>query len=336
MSRRTGGAIAAAASAPARLAAWLAARRGGPAWAAAWSLGAVLPLAFAPIFALPVLVVAFTGLVWLMDGTRNARAAGALGWWFGFGQFLTGLLWIANAFAVRDGVTYGEGLVAVALLAAALALFPALALALARRFWVAGDRRVLLLAVAWAAGEWLRGHLFTGFPWNLAGHALAFHPAALQLAAYCGIYGLSLIALVIAMAPAAIVDAGAARHRWRPALAGLAGFGLLLGFGFLRLALHGTAMVPDLALVIVQANIPQERKWEESQLRDHFHRHIEMSRAALAQTDAPRALVIWPETAIAYAPERQFTTRYLISKALDRPGLVITGAPRYGTDEDGR
>ncbi|GAB4143284.1 MAG: apolipoprotein N-acyltransferase [Sphingomonadales bacterium] len=315
---------------------WTRGRPRRQAWMLAFGLGAFLPLAFAPWFVLPMLVIALTGLIWLLDASRDWRAALALGWWFGFGQFLTGLFWIANAFSVREGVSYGQGLAAVLLLAAALALFPALAAAAARRLWSPGDERILIFAICWSAAEWLRGHLFTGFPWNFAGHALAFDPAAMQLAAYVGAYGLSLLVLLLAAAPAAMAAADGAKPSWRPLAAAAAASIMIAGFGLLRLSLNPSQFVPDLALVTVQANIPQERKWHDDLLRDHFHRHIEMSQAALRHAPGGRALVIWPETAIAFDPQREFTTRYLISKALDRPGVVLTGAPHLVRDGDGQ
>ena len=158
----------------------LAARRSSPSSPARASA-----LALAPFNAWPVLFLTFPVLVWLVDGAaagRCERRAGArpvAGWWFGFGYFLAGLYWVGYAFLV-DAKTFGWLLpFAVAgLPAVSRALHRARRLPLARLIWVRGPMRVLALAVALTVAEWLRGHLFSGFPWNAFGYALT-EPLAL-------------------------------------------------------------------------------------------------------------------------------------------------------------
>src|SRR5690348_13717252 len=95
-----------AAGIPARLAALRGVRRA----LSAFALGVVLTAALPPVFALPLAFVAFTGLAWLLDGAREGRkplrAALITGWWFGFGYFVSGLYWIANALLV-DAQQFG-------------------------------------------------------------------------------------------------------------------------------------------------------------------------------------------------------------------------------------
>ena len=64
------------------------------------------------------------------------------------------------------------------LLSLYLAVYPALATGLAWRFGAEPAwSMMLVLAGAWAITEWLRGTLFTGFPWNPAAAALVADPA---------------------------------------------------------------------------------------------------------------------------------------------------------------
>ena len=109
------------------------------------------------------------------------RAATA-GWWFGFGYFLLGLFWIGEAFLVEAEVFAWLLPFAVLLLPAGLALFTALAAAAARLAWSPGIARVLVLALALASTEWLRGHVLTGFPWNVLGYALTWPLPLMQSA----------------------------------------------------------------------------------------------------------------------------------------------------------
>ncbi|HCX68671.1 MAG TPA: apolipoprotein N-acyltransferase, partial [Rhodobiaceae bacterium] len=82
-------------------------------------------------------------------------------------------------------------------------LFTGAAAAVARLFWFHGYRRVAVLAIFWTAFEWLRGHVLTGFPWNLIGESFATSNALMQVAALVGVYGLSFITMLIAGSPAA-------------------------------------------------------------------------------------------------------------------------------------
>ncbi len=82
-----------------------------------------------------------------------------------------------------------------------------------------------------AAAEWVRGHVFTGFPWNLSGYGWGASLAVLQSASLVGIYGLSLFTLALGASLAELAD-----RRWRlPAVLVLL-FAVLWGFGAWRLA----------------------------------------------------------------------------------------------------
>src|SRR5688500_19380614 len=88
-----------------------------------------------------------------------------------------------------------------------MACYTALGLALARLLWVRGPLRFLALAVALTVAEWLRAHLFTGFPWNAFGYALTGPLVLAQTASLIGIWGLTFLAIAVFAAPAALADA---------------------------------------------------------------------------------------------------------------------------------
>ena len=150
--------------------------------------GALSVLALAPIEAWPVLFLTVPVAVWLVDGAAAGRLRGIpgaaiAGWWFGFGYFLAGLYWVGYAFLV-DAKTFGWLLpIAVIALPAGMACYSALGFALARALWTRGPARILALAIALTVAEWLRGNLFSGFPWNLYGYALTGPLALAQSAA---------------------------------------------------------------------------------------------------------------------------------------------------------
>jgi len=186
-----------------RLAVRLQALTGWQRFATAFGLGLLTVAAHAPIHLFAILLITLPCVIWLLDGTdtptrenwRPARAAAAIGWWFGFGYFLGSLYWVGEAFLV-EAEMFGWLLpFAVTGLPAGLALFTAAAFAAARCHWGAGYRRTLTLAVTWAVAEWLRGHILTGLPWNLPGHTVSVSDSLMQSVALFGPYGATLLIL---------------------------------------------------------------------------------------------------------------------------------------------
>lgn len=284
--------------------------------AAALALGAASALAFAPTHALPVLLVSYPGLYWLLGGCRGWRAAFALGWTFGFGQFLAGLYWIGAAFLVEAERFAWLMPFAVSLLPAALAFFVAPAVALA---WTArpGWRRWLALAAAWTLAEWLRAHLFTGFPWNQLGYAWAASDAVMQAAAVAGVYGLSFATMLAATAPAV--------YGWRGLVGGLALIAALWGGGAARLAGAEVAEVPGVRLRVVQPNIDQRDKWRRDLMAANFARHLQLSSAPGA---GEITHFVWPETAAPYLTGDLAWQVPMMAGLLKPGGMLFAGATR--------
>lgn len=305
--------------------------------------GALAAGALPPVYLFPLLIPAFCGLVWLLDGIERPRQAAFVGWSFGFGHGVVGLYWVGHAFLV-DAAQYGFLMpFAVAGLAALLAVFQALALyALAHLGW-RGISRVVALAIFWVLSEWLRSWIFTGFPWNLIGSVWAFSPEMLQLAAVTGTWGLSFLTLLAAAAPAVLVNRHPAPDGARRLNAVVVAAFLLLPVavwtgGSIRLASApdpSEHVVEGVTLRLVQPNIEQSLKWQPNLRRGHLEKLILMSRAAGFDEVSH---VIWPETAIPYllsnSPD-DAQLRRLVAAAAPENGLLITGAPRRGPGQNG-
>lgn len=304
--------------------------------------GVLAALAQAPFYLLPLLAVSFTMLVWLIDGLgrheRRLFAAGLVGWAFGFGYFAAGVYWIGSAFLV-DADTFGAVMpFAMAGLWAGLALFPAAAIVLARLFWSESSARVLVLAVAFAAIEWVRGHIFTGFPWNSAGYVWGDTLSVLQSASLFGLYGLSFLTVLAAAAPAALVQfrSGRPEAAGLPAAGWLIGslviFAALAGWGQVRLAADEPPPQEGVRLRLVQPSVPQAEK-RPINAGDIFSRHVALMTAPGADNIT---LFIWPEGAVpvlvAEAPDVLAAFDQLLA-----PGQkLILGATRREARRAGR
>ncbi|HET9148885.1 MAG TPA: apolipoprotein N-acyltransferase [Alphaproteobacteria bacterium] len=300
-----------AAGIPARLAALRGFRRA----LAAFVLGVVLTAALPPVFALPLAFVAFTGLAWLLDGAREGRkpfrAALITGWWFGFGYFVSGLYWIANALLV-DAQQFGWLIpFAIGGLSAYFAVFPACAAAAYAMAPESRAARILVFAGAWTVTEYLRGILFTGFPWNLVASVWTFHPATMQALAFMGAYGLGLFSVLLFAAPSVL--AGRARLAAAPMiLVALVPFAAGL-WRYEAAPASGSDMVPGVKLALVQGDIAQRMKWNPEERIGIVRTYLGLTAKAVADGATH---VVWPETAVPVALGRSPELRAAIAGIL--------------------
>ena len=294
--------------------------------------GLAAALAHPPFGILPGLL-GYAVLLWLLDavdGPRPLRTAFLRGWLMGLSYFGVSTWWIAEAFMVDAANQGWMAPFAVAAMAAGMALFWGLAAVLYRLLRPAGVRRVLVFAGAFAALEWTRGHVLTGFPWNLPGETWRAGSAVSQTAALVGAYGLTWITLAIAATPA--VWREGRRGRWT---VGAAVPCLVLLWGFGAMTLHPLPMTPSNARVptvrIVQADIPQESKWDEQRFAQIVRAYVSLT--ARPYAGKPADIVVWPEGALPLAINDYMVpgswVRQAIVDAL-RPGqLLLIGGYRY-------
>ena len=287
--------------------------------AAAAGMGATL--AMPPLGATPALAAGLVALAWLLDGAARSRDAFLTAFAFAFGFFAAGLYWVAGSFFVVGGATAIGGPFAVIGLASLLALFLAFPAALAHRLTQPGVGRALALAAALGLGDWLRGHLLTGFPWNLFGYAWLHVPAVEQAAALAGIYGVGLATLA-----ACLLLSVPDRRAWAAAALAVAA---MFAYGELRL---GRAPPVETAggplLRLVQPNIPQSEKWRREDAAAHLRRLVRLSSAGPAPDAA-----IWPETAVARLLHSESPLVEALGRSVESRRGLISGAPWR---EDGR
>jgi apolipoprotein N-acyltransferase len=317
-----------------------------PVWqihAIAFAAGVIATLGFAPFYIVPAYVLGLTLLVWLLDGAvRRAapmRASFSRAWSFAFGHFLSGMYWIWSAFAQVDGALV---LVPVGVLAlpAGLAVFWGLAGLIASRFWTRDGRRLAAFAAAFFCAELLRGHLFGGFPWNLAGYVWEAGGAISQAAAYVGIYGMTGLTLLACATPAALADRD---HGWSlraaPFLAAALGIGLVWGFGDQRLQAAGPLNGPHQGAVVrvVDPGFTQREKWTPGNELKILSQYLTLTEKEGANRSQ---IVVWAEGALPvrypdmpYVLENPFALEAIGATLGDR--VLVTGLHRVQRDASG-
>lgn len=306
-----------------------------PRWRAGAALlaGALSALAMPPFGLWPVLALTLPVLVLLIDASaaqplkRGLKTAFAAGWLFGMGYFLAGLWWIGEAFLVHaDALAWLMPF--AALLPAALALYVGLGCALARLLWMKGPGRILSFAVALTATESLRAVLFTGFPWNDFGYALATDLRFAQVASAIGVMGLCLVALAALASPAALFDADAApRRRYAPLGLAVAALAALWAGGQWRLATSEIGTVPGARLRLMQPNLPQDQKFRYDARRTVMDLYIATSESQGGLAGVTH--LFWPESAFPFFLEREPEAIARIVAMLPRGSTLVTGAARF-------
>ena len=324
-----------------RAATWVAGLEGPRRAPFAAFLGAISVLAFAPIHAWPVLFLTFGPLVWLLDGCHarhesrapRVKCAAIVGFWFGFGYFLAGLYWIAEAFLIEP-LRHGWLLPFVmTAMPGGMALFFAAASALAMLLWLPGAGRVFALAIALGLTEYARGHVLTGLPWNLIGYGLLATLPLIQLASLFGVYALSLLAVLLFASPAAIfAPAGSHLGGGKSGAALAAVLIVLLGLGYAwgeRRLDAAEVTSTGLRLRIVQANIDQANKWRPENSGEIFTEYLDLTKSGGL---GGISIVIWPETAVPFPLADAPDALLAIGAALPAGTSLVVGSGRFGEE----
>src|SRR4051812_15192595 len=304
----------------------------------AWLAGAAGALAMPPYGLLPALALSLTVAVWLIDGcatdgrfgpVATLWAAARAGWAWGSATSWPVCGGSARPFwSEADRFAWASPL-GVLGVPAVLALFPAAGFALARALWSPDGRRVFALAFGLGLAEWLRSHLFGGFPWNALGMALAQNDWLMQSASLVGLYGLSVIAVLIGAAPATLATGATARERWLPPPLALAALALLAVFGAWRLSEGEAPALADVRLRIMQPNVAQDAPFRPEERDAIMRRYLALSARANgleANGLAGVTHLIWPESAFPFLLHRDPRALAQIAALLPRGATLITGA----------
>ena len=308
--------------------------------------GILTALSAPPLFILPALFVGLPVLVWALDGAERYQGfwsrlfgpAFRIGFWFGLGYFASSLHWIGFAFLVDGGWLLALMPVAVLALAAVLALFWGIGVAVAHLMWSEGMARLFSLSACLALAEFARGHLFTGLPFDLVGYALTANVEMMQAASLVGAYGLTFAAILIGAVPAVIWPSGerSLPMRLLPAAAAVGLLILQYGWGFYRVSSTQVELRQDMVVRLVQPAVPQDLKWQAFARDKIVGDLLDLSASRTSPTDPGLDGVthlIWPETALPFilADGPEYLAQ--IASALPDGLILLTGAPRKELEE---
>lgn len=300
--------------------------------------GFVLVLAFPPVGLGFAAWFALVPLLFALDGADWKKGL-LCGYVFGAAFFLGTVYWVIHSMYYFGGVPLAISVLAMLLMVAYLSIYPAL---FGLFTVLAGPRsgawRLLLLPVFWTATEFMRGHLFTGLPWVLAGYSQASYLPVIQVADITGVWGVGFLVVLGNAALFLLARNFLSRDGRFPARElgiAVAVIAIALAYGFLRIAQTDRAAKewPVLRAAVAQGSIDQSLKWDKS----FQGRTLEIYSRLTAQAASDGArLVVWPETAVPFFFEAARIRGGRVGDAARRTGTyLLTGAPSYNYNPNG-
>ena len=261
-------------------------------------LGLSTALAQPPVWALPVLWVAYPFALLLILSRTGWRGAWLFIFTFWWGQIAGGMYWLGWIVGVDLAAYWWVMPFAILGLPAFLAMVQSpwwLAVWLVQRRLSLGLLGTIVLFAATSMGaEGFRGWVLTGLPWGPLGTVWGFHPLTLQLSAWIGVFGLTALTMLSAAGPALLL--------LRQVRAGLAltllPLVVLVAFGQLRLSQIGVqAAAPSETIVrLVQPGTNALARLNDTEKRQKVSDLLSMTLSG----DGTHHVAIWSETSIQF------------------------------------
>ena len=255
----------------------------------AFSLGAFAVLGYAPFYLFPATIAALIGIVYLWAKAPSEKAALMLGFQFGLGLYTVGIYWIYISLHDFGGMPWWFAGFCTFCLCAFMALFPALVGYFSKRIGYLSVSTALL----WGLSDWVRGWIFTGFPWLTIGYSQTPYSPLAGYMPIIGVYGVSTITVGIA---ACIGIWLANKHQpinltWRRNV--ITTITLFIAIGsILKIVPWSTPIGEPFSASLIQGNIPQAIKWSPGAAQQTIDQYIAMTESSHAD------LIVLPETAL--------------------------------------
>lgn len=278
-------------------------------------VGASTTLAFAPYSIWPLAIIS-PALLLLLLNKASVRSAALTGFFWGLGQFATGISWVQVSIDNFGGMPKIASLTLMFLLVSYLSLYPMLFAGLLNRYFKESTAiRFFLAAPAlWLISDFARGWIMTGFPWLWLGYSQIDSP----LSSLAPVGGVQLITLAILLCSSALAYSLLTR-RFYSLLLPVAVFGT--AFGLSQISWVQENQNEQTKISLIQGNISQQLKWLPSQRWPTLMKYLDLSRKNWASD-----IIIWPEAAIpALEKELPSFLRNVDSAARQNNSALITG-----------
>lgn len=285
--------------------------------------GLSLVFAYAP-FSQWYLILFIPAIVFYNLAEKPPKKSAKLMYLFAFGWFASGISWVHVSIDQFGGLPLIVSLGLMLLLCLYLSLFPALAAYLTAYFSSKKQLNLWFLIPFWLISEYLRGVVFTGFPWLSLGYSQIDGPLA-NFAPLIGEVGITALVILINVYLVKIAVALKLNNK-KSITFPVAGIFVIaaLSYGLAKVNwVQSTGKTTKVALV--QGNIAQSIKWAPEQEWPTMLKYLDLTRV---NYDAD--IIIWPESAIpAVEPAVQDYLSTVNRSAFLNNSAIITGILNY-------
>ncbi|MCP3680037.1 MAG: apolipoprotein N-acyltransferase [Gammaproteobacteria bacterium] len=291
--------------------------------------GAILPFAFAPFHLFWLAPLPPAVLLWSWLRSSSIKAAAWYGFLFSLTFFAVGVSWLYVSIHNYGGANVAvAGIISGGFILLLTLCFILQGIVLQRLFRRDSQvKRLIAFPLSWVVAEWLRGWLFSGFPWLYLGFSQTPPSPLAGYAPIIGIYGLSFI---ITFTAALLYNIVSCRGKWR--YLNLLAFAAVWLIGAALMPINWTTRVErPLTVTLVQANIPQYVKWQPQQMMDTLKIYHQLTQ------NSWNTLVIWPEGAIPLPrDEAEGYLHFLKQAAESHQATLISGIPEAAIKQPGK
>ncbi|MDD5711565.1 MAG: apolipoprotein N-acyltransferase [Smithellaceae bacterium] len=273
--------------------------------------------------------VALVPFLFAIKDTHPLKAMG-LGFLAGILGFTGMLYWIAYVVVTYGYLPLYVGIPVMLLLAAYMSLYLALFAGGIRYLSARKIPLVLSAPALWTVLEYIRSHLFTGFPWENIGYSQYRFEMLRQAADIFGVFGISfIIVLINVMVYDLLAKKNAKKILIAEAALGICLIVVLNLYGYLRTE-EIKRIIPNaekLNVMLVQGNIEQDIKWNPAYQVATVSKYCQLT---LADPPTRETLVVWPETAAPFYFQDENFLHHAIAGAAKLTGSwLLLGSPAY-------
>lgn len=288
----------------------------------AFFAGTLLKFCFCKETTFPILIFPVFAILLCVLRMSSRKKSFSIGYCFGMGYFSSTLYWIAESFKCVGFRNYGY--IAVLFLVLYISLYPAIACWLTKKFATTRLNFLLFFSIFWVLAEYLRGIIFTGFPWNLIGYIAYDIPYFSQIADIFGIYGVSFLLILVT----------SLLTTKKTTIYGLSLLILTIFYGYYKVNFFNEHIESknQNSITLVQPSISQEDKINVEKFKENLDRHIKLSNESKIYSG--KKLIIWPEAAINIPLKSQSDIlQYVASSIKNDKSYIITGCDRFDEEK---
>ena len=298
--------------------------------------GVILVFAFPPFGAGFAAWVAFVPLLLAVDGEPPGRSF-VLALVSGFVFFLGTVYWVVNSMYHYGGMGLGASVPVMLLLVCYLSVYFGLFGLFFRSIrWAPPMGLVLLVPALWVSLEYLRSHLFTGFPWILLGYSQVPYLPLVQISDVTGVWGISYLVMAVNTSLylyAKRLRGGTGPRPVKEAAVALVMVAASVAYGYARIGEVDakTASWKPIDVAVAQGNIDQGVKWDASYQKATLDIYRELTVEAGKRGSE---LIVWPETAVPFYLEEDGKRQLVSGIVREGGGYLLTGSPAYDYNID--